>query len=79
MRVMVLLIDRPLTNEDELDILEIKTMVDRLYMIYLGENHTKENTLTISSLNAQSVFVKSMNETEDLSNYLQNELCFDID
>lgn len=76
---MVLLIDRPLTNEDELEILEIKTMVDRLYMIYLGENQTKENTLTISSLNAQSVFVKSMNETEDLSNYLQNELCFDID
>lgn len=78
-RVMVLLIDRNLTNEDELEILEIKTVVDRLYMIYLGEYHTKENTLTISSLNAQSVFVKSMNETEDLSNYLQNELCFDID
>lgn len=77
-RVMVLLIDRNLTNEDELDILEIKTVVDRLYMIYLGENHTKENTLTISSLNAHSVFVKSMNETEDLSNYLKNELCFDI-
>ncbi|XP_061173470.1 collagen alpha-6(VI) chain-like [Saccostrea echinata] len=73
--IAVLIVDKLLTREDELEILELENMINKMYIAYLGNSHNKNSILKISSTSVKTLSLADFTAIESLSGYLQEEIC----
>ncbi|XP_062579726.1 collagen alpha-6(VI) chain-like isoform X1 [Saccostrea cucullata] len=73
--IVVLIVDTLLTMEDEIEILELEAIVNKMYIAYVGNIHNKNSILSVSSASVTTLSLVDFTAIESLSGYLQEEIC----